>query len=189
MFKLLIFRADDHSITLEGVTAAVEEGRTTWVVDHTIEIDRSWRTRRAAVRGRSLSGPRSTVLEVVDGDWLVDCLPAPHLDGCADVDLESSAMTNTLPVHRLSLGVDERAEAPAAYVRAVDLSVERLDQTYIRRADDADSHDYDCPTPIIAPSLHRVKRAAASLQPSIRLTLCLRAGHALRPCHRSPASS
>ena len=123
------------------------------MVDYTIEIDRSWRTRRATVRGRSLSGPRSTVLEVVDGDWLVDGMPAPHLDGCIDVDLESSAMTNALPVHRLGLGVDERAEAPAAYVRAVDLSVERLDQTYIRRADDADTHHYDYTAPAFGVSV------------------------------------
>ena len=109
-FEVVYFRADDHAITLEGVTAAIEPGRT-WVVDYTIEIDRSWKTRRATIRGRSLSGPRSTVLEVVDGDWLVDAMPAPHLDGCIDVDLESSAMTNALPVHRLGLGVDDRAEA------------------------------------------------------------------------------
>ncbi len=62
-------------------------------------------------------------------------------------------MTNALPVHRLGLGVDERAEAPAAYVRAVDLSVERLDQTYIRRADDADTHHYDYTAPAFGVSV------------------------------------
>ena len=93
------------------------------------------------------------MLEVVDGDWLVDAMPAPHLDGCIDVDLESSAMTNALPVHRLGLGVDDRAEAPAAYVRAVDLSVERLDQTYVRRADDADTHQYDYTAPAFGVSV------------------------------------
>ncbi len=31
----------------------------------------------------------------------VDGEPAPHLDGVLDVDLESSALTNAFPVHRL----------------------------------------------------------------------------------------
>jgi hypothetical protein len=29
-----------------------------------------------------------------DGSWVVDGRPAPQLDGCLDVDLESSSMTN-----------------------------------------------------------------------------------------------
>ena len=73
-----------------------------------------------------------------DGSWRVDGAAAPHLDGCFDVDLESSALTNAFPVHRLALSVSERAAAPAAYVRT-DLFVERLDQDYLR-APDHESH-------------------------------------------------
>jgi hypothetical protein len=40
------------------------------------------------------------------------------LDGCLDADLESSAMTNAMPVRRLGLAVAARAAAPAAYFRA-----------------------------------------------------------------------
>ena len=48
----------------------------------------------------------------------------PELDGCFDVDLEASACTNTLPIHRLAgLGIGEEAAAPAVYVRATDLAV------------------------------------------------------------------
>ena len=36
------------------------------------------------------------------------------LDGCIDVDLKSSCCTNTIPVHRLQLGVGQSADAPAA---------------------------------------------------------------------------
>ena len=56
------------------------------------------------------------------------------------MDLEASACTNTLPVHRLAMPPGEVVEAPAAYVRALDLSVTRLDQTY-RRLDDR-RYDY-----------------------------------------------
>ena len=64
-----------------------------------------------------------------------------------DVDLESSALTNALPVHRLSLPVGARATAPAAYVRALNLSVERLEQWYIRIPDDGDWQRYEYAAP------------------------------------------
>jgi uncharacterized protein len=69
------------------------------------------------------------------GHWTVDGAPAPHLEGLVDVDLEASACTNTLPIHRLDLPDDEVVPAPAAYVRALDLSVVRLEQTYRRHGD------------------------------------------------------
>jgi uncharacterized protein len=55
-----------------------------------------------------------------------------------DVDRESSACTNTLPVHRLALGVGETGESPAVYLRALDLGIERLEQRYHRVAADDD---------------------------------------------------
>jgi hypothetical protein len=61
---------------------------------------------------------------------MVDGVPRPDLAGCVDVDLESSLVTNTLPLHRLDLARGETTEVPAAFVRAEDLSVERIEQTY-----------------------------------------------------------
>ena len=55
------------------------------------------------------------------------------------MDLEASACTNTLPVHRLALPVGKETVAAAVYVQALDLAVRRLDQTY-RRLDD---HRFD----------------------------------------------
>jgi hypothetical protein len=131
----------------EGTTAAAEDGRA-WVVSYAIQLDAAWRTRRARVATRTAAGTRETALEADGaGGWLIDGRPAPHLDGCLDVDLESSAMTNTLPVHRLSLAQGARAESPAAYVRALDLTVERLEQSYRRIADDGGGQRYDYAAP------------------------------------------
>jgi hypothetical protein len=60
---------------------------------------------------------------------------------------ESSAMTNTLPVHRLDLPTGAQAAAPAAYVRALDLTVERLEQTYLRIADQGAHRRYNYSAP------------------------------------------
>ena len=112
-----------------------------------IHVDNAWSTRTARVTGRTSAGSRTVVLDTDGrGRWRVDGRSAPHLEGCLDVDLESSAMTNTLPVHRLSLRPKQRAAAPAAYVRAVDLTVERLEQEYIRTSDEAQQrYDYTAP--------------------------------------------
>ena len=56
-------------------------------------------------------------------------------------------MTNTLPVHRLGLAEGGQAESPAAYVRALDLNVERLEQSYRRIADDGGRQRYDYAAP------------------------------------------
>lgn len=125
---------------LRGHTSAVENGQA-YAVRYDIAFDDHWRTREARVVSDSVAGTRETVL-ISDGEgrWTVDGESAPQLDGLIDVDIEASACTNTLPVHRLPLLLDEVTEAPAAYVRALDLSVTRLSQTY-RRLDDR-RYDY-----------------------------------------------
>ena len=121
----------------EGDTVAVE-GDDAWAVRYVVVLGAGWLTRTARVTSHSASGRRELTLEADGaGGWRVDGAPAPQLDGCLDVDLESSCLTNAFPVHRLGLEVGEGADAPAAYVRALDLSVERLEQRYERLDDEA----------------------------------------------------
>jgi hypothetical protein len=128
-----------------GHTCAVEAGEA-WAVEYEIEVDAGWVTRRAWIRNRSRSGTAEVTLEHDgNGGWTVDGVRARHLDGCLDVDLEASALTNTLPVHRLGLAVGETAEAPAAFVRALDLAVERLEQRYRLEAGDGSRFAYAAP--------------------------------------------
>jgi uncharacterized protein len=146
-FEVVYFQRLDNGHQIDGCTAAVEDGQT-WFVDYRITLDADWITRGARVTSRSASGRRSLLLEADGtGHWLVDGEAAPHLDGCLDVDLESSAMTNALPVHRMALPVGGRAAAPAAYVRAADASVERLEQEYLRTTDQGARQRYDYSAP------------------------------------------
>ncbi|RJK94777.1 putative glycolipid-binding domain-containing protein [Vallicoccus soli] len=124
---------------LRGHTSAVEDGQP-YAVRYDVRLDDAWRTREARVWSDTVAGPRETTLRSDgEGRWTVDGAPAPHLDGLVDVDLEASACTNTLPVHRLDIRGDAPTAASAAYVQALDLTVRRLDQTYRRR----DAHRYD----------------------------------------------
>lgn len=146
-FEVVHLRQEDDGCRMDGCTTAVEGGQA-WFVHYEITVDPGWATRTARITGRSAAGWHTVLLESTGaGRWLVDGAEAPYLDGCLDVDLESSAMTNMLPVHRLELPVGGRAAAPAAYVRATDLSVARLEQEYRRTADDGTRHRYDYSAP------------------------------------------
>jgi uncharacterized protein len=146
-FEVVYFDARSEGCRIEGWTTAIEDGAT-WAVEYAIEVNAAWATRSARIRGRSAGGFCSTLLEADGaGHWVIDGEPAPHLDGCLDVDLEASAMTNALPVRRMSLPVAAAAAAPAAYVRAVGLAVERLEQTYVRTTDESTGQRYDYTAP------------------------------------------
>lgn len=132
---------------IDGWTTAIEEGGT-WAVEYQIQVDAAWATRRVRIRGQSLAGSCTAALDADGaGRWLAGGEPAPYLDGCLDVDLEASAMTNALPVRRMGLSRGARADAPAVYVRAAGLAVERLAQSYARAPDDAGRQCYDYAAP------------------------------------------
>ncbi|MFC6082903.1 putative glycolipid-binding domain-containing protein [Sphaerisporangium aureirubrum] len=144
-FEVAYFHPLPGGHRVEGCTTAVEDGHT-WIVEYRIDLTPAWATRTAHVTCRTSTGTRHTILESDgEGRWRVNGEHAPHLDGCLDVDLESSAMTNTFPVHRLTLPVGAEVQAPAAYVRALDLTVERLEQQYVRTADPGRRYDYFSP--------------------------------------------
>lgn len=102
------------------------------LVSYTVETDEGWRTRRARV-GETLRGRRTSVEAEMRGSrWHVNGRRAERLDGCADIDLGASPVTNTLPINRVRLDVGSRIDLTAAWVRFPRLSVEPLRQSYER---------------------------------------------------------
>jgi hypothetical protein len=146
-FEVLFPRRAGDGYRFDGHSVGVEEDEM-WSISYTLELDADWTTRTAHLWGRSRLGARELRLEADgNGGWRVDGSAAPEVDGCPDVDLEGSAFTNALPVHRLGLEVGASATAPATYVRALDLSVERLEQRYRRLPDEGDRSRYDYESP------------------------------------------
>lgn len=143
----MFFQAEGAGHRLEGHTTAAEGGEA-WAIRYAVAVDERWVTRSARVQSWTASGEHErTLASDGSGHWRVDGERVPRLDGCLDVDLECSACTNTLPIHRLALAVGEEAEAPAAYVRVHDLASDRLEQHYARIADTATSAGYDYRAP------------------------------------------
>ncbi len=146
-FEVSYFTPHPHGLRIEGTTTGLQDGAA-WVVSYEIELDQFWNTRRVRVTSKTALGSTDQYAESDgEGHWLVDGDEAADLDGCLDIDLEASAMTNALPVHRLSLPAGENATVPAAYVRLTKRKIERLDQFYTRLDDQGDctSFDYQAP--------------------------------------------
>ena len=100
--------------------------------------DRPRRRAGARVAPRSATGPeRSCSRATARATGASTATPAPELDGCLDVDLEASAVTNAFPVARGA------TDAPAAWVRASTSRWMRLEQTYERIGER--TYDYNCP--------------------------------------------
>ena len=148
-FEVAFIDRHPDGCRVHGTTTGVEDGVPV-VVEYRIEVDGAWRTLRAEVRSTSRAGEARVVVEGDGGGhWRVDGQRRPELDGCLDVDVETSCLTNTFPVHRLALAGGEAAEASAAYVRGADLAVLRLEQTYRRLEDDGARQRYDYASPTV----------------------------------------
>ncbi|MBE1876192.1 putative glycolipid-binding domain-containing protein [Myceligenerans sp. TRM 65318] len=146
-FEVLFAETVPAGYLLRGHTTAVE-GPEAWSVGYRIEADGHWHTRRAEIERMTPTGSARTTLERIDRagsvQWLVEGVLRRELDGCLDVDLESSAVTNTLPVHRLDAVAGKTYATPAVFVRAGTLAVERLEQEYrlVARTSDEIRFDY-----------------------------------------------
>ncbi|MFJ3404534.1 putative glycolipid-binding domain-containing protein [Promicromonospora sp. NPDC090134] len=150
-FEVLFAGPTADGLVLRGHTTAAE-GAEAWSVGYRIDVDHRWRTREVRVEALTAAETLRVTLERVDDPggtrWLVDGEPDDRFDDCVDVDLESSAVTNTLPVHRLDLRPGRACAAPALFVRAGDLSVEPIEQEYRLREHTPDvlSLDYTAAT-------------------------------------------
>jgi hypothetical protein len=146
-FEVAYFTREPAGLRVEGASCGLQDGET-WVVSYHLTLDDSWRTRRVQFRTLTAAGWIESLVESDGaGHWSIDGEDVAHLGGCLDIDLEASALTNALPVHRLGLDVGESAAAPAAYVRVAGTSVERLDQLYVRVEDRAGAQCFDYAAP------------------------------------------
>src|SRR3954451_21613812 len=100
-----------------------------------IVCDRDWIFR--TLRLEDATGERAIELESNgNGDWIVDGVPRTDLDGCIDIDLSATPFTNSLPIRRLDLGIDDEADLVMAYVDFEELTVLPDEQRYTRLDED-----------------------------------------------------
>jgi uncharacterized protein len=125
------FRADGHLVLGPPVGPAS--------VSYQLSCDADWRVTRLTVTAASVAGSRTLALSADhDGRWLADGQPRPDLDGCIDVDISLTPLTNTLPIRRLTWTPGSAHELDVVYVSAPDLTARRVSQRYTLLDADAD---------------------------------------------------
>lgn len=124
--------AGGGGICAEGT--AVVPGPDGYAAAFRIDCLDDWRVRSADIS--IAGGPKLTLRGTGQGHW-TDALgqPLPALEGCIDVDLAASPLTNVLPVRRVDLPVGESRAFRMAYVPFPTL------ETF------ADAQRYTCLTP------------------------------------------
>jgi uncharacterized protein len=100
-------------------------------VSYQLSCDAGWRVTGLIISAASANGSRSLTLSAGhDGHWLADEEPRPDLDGCIDVDISLTPLTNTLPIRRLAWAQESPQDLDVVYVSAADLTVRRASQRY-----------------------------------------------------------
>ncbi len=121
----------------DSVLLAVDEDREPFRLTYALRWDERGLLRRADLETRKGGRSWSLHLRVDDaGRWLgAHAEHLGHLDGCVDIDIWPTPLTNSLPIWRSGLRVGERREFRMAWVSAPSLTVEAKPQAYTRLED------------------------------------------------------
>ena len=135
----------DDSVRFSGVVVRLWEGRPLRA-SYELVCDAGWRVRELRLIAESEATGEHELHLLADGaggwrnggdgaDSADQSLAA--LQGCIDVDIMLTPLTNTLPIRRLALATGEAREISVVYIAAPDFTVRPFRQRYTR-LDDAD---------------------------------------------------
>jgi uncharacterized protein len=119
---------------IEGTAVFGEQGQACRL-DYRVACDAGWRTMSAKVTG--WLGERAIAIDItadITRRWVVGGTECAEVQGCDDIDLSFSPVTNLLPIRRLRLDIGERAAVRAAWLAFPACNLEPLDQVYERIA-------------------------------------------------------
>jgi hypothetical protein len=136
---------DPRSVTdFSSTVIRLWEGQPLRVAYHMV-CDAQWHVRRlvAASLGEAVGERNIRLFSDGTGNWHDDKgQPLDTLQGCIDVDIMLTPLTNTLPIRRLQLAPGESREISVVYIAAPDLSIRPFRQRYTR-LDDGQRYRYE----------------------------------------------
>ena len=115
---------------MDSVVIGVEDAHP-FRVWYEIRTDGDWKVRECSVRLL-----RDRTQEIVlhsdsEGHWQdAQGRPLSTLDGCVDVDISCTPVTNTLPIRRLSFTPGESASLLMVYVAVPEMTIKPMPQRY-----------------------------------------------------------
>jgi uncharacterized protein len=133
----VIVSADESAWRAHGRVIMVEEQLAS--VEYEVECDAGFRVTRLTISvTESASRTRLELAADGDGQWLANGQARPDLDGCIDLDINCTPLTNTLPIRRLDWSAGQARDLDVVYVSVPDLGVRRAAQRYTLLAADAE---------------------------------------------------
>jgi hypothetical protein len=141
--ELARFDVQRHGVSVSSTL--VDGGEKPFSLRYIWTLDPDWRTRTLRIEHMDGEDRWLTIERTGDASWRIDRVSAPHLDGCAELDLSATPFCNSLAIRRL--GRD--GEFDAAYISAENLEVtpsrqryEKLSDTYWRYIDLGVAHGF-----------------------------------------------
>jgi len=133
----------DDGWRLSGMAVFSLDGRPC-ALSYEVNADARWSSRGARVRGwYGTERVEVAIIAAPGGRSLLNGAEQSAVRGCVDIDLGFTPATNLLQLRRVALAVGQAAEVPAAWLTFPELTLERLEQRYRRRAQD--TYDYQAP--------------------------------------------
>lgn len=135
----VVVSGEANGFRADGQVVLAAEGFAS--VSYQLRCTTGWRVSSLAIKVTNAVAHAALDLSTDgDGHWLANGHPAPELDGCVDVDISCTPLTNTLPIRRLSWSPGETRDIDVVYVAVPVLDVHRARQRYtlLGRDDDRD---------------------------------------------------
>ena len=107
-----------------------------YTVDYHLQINLDWQVLTLDLKTQ-LSGVQESIFLQRDeqGSWQKNGSPMPAWQGCTDLDISLTPFTNSLPINRLQLAVQEGRDIQVVYIDILRQEIRPVHQHYTRRSD------------------------------------------------------
>lgn len=105
-------------------------------IDYQLQLDHTWKT--LSIIASSRQAEHTNALSFTgdgEGNWRFNDKPAPEFNGCIDVDISVTPFTNSLPVKRLKLNINEQQLIKVFYINLPDEKLQVMEQRYTKLSD------------------------------------------------------
>lgn len=128
-----IINTTEKAVSVRSVIVGHYEGAL-YQVGYQLYANARWETERLDVMYQL----RNKVKEIhlrsdMKGNWWLNDVPAPQFEGCLDVDITLTCLTNTLPIRRLDFTDQPTHGIKVVYVDVLDDTVLPVSQQYTRQ--------------------------------------------------------
>jgi uncharacterized protein len=120
-------RPADGGLNIAGVVIGESDG-SRFGLAYRIRLDATWHTREAHLR--TTSGQTLHLESDGHGHWQANGVAQPDLQGCIDIDIQATPLTNTLPIRRLDFKQGERLDLRLCYIAVPELTFSVAEQCY-----------------------------------------------------------